>query len=274
MTITITEKPESRTVTTGDSPSTVLRFTIRGTADDGEAKAALFNGSPPLYGGLVRVSHDVDPIFVDIENPAGSLWVGVVHYGRRREEPETGTSAFSFNLAGGTQHITQSKQCVRKYARPGYALPEKLGGAIGWDGSSVQGVDIVVPVYNWTERHYLPLAYVTDSYTKALFVLTGKVNNAGFRTFEPGEVLFMGASGSQRGQEDWEIAFSFAASPNLWNESVGDITGIRKGGWEYLWVYYKQETDPTAKKVVPVPEYVLIERVYDSRDFSRIGIGT
>jgi hypothetical protein len=57
-------------------------------------------------------------------------------------------------------------------------------------------------------------------------------------------VLFLGASGSQRGTEDWEITFSFAASPNATGLTVGDITGIEpKKGWEYLWVRYADAED-------------------------------
>ncbi len=45
-------------------------------------------------------------------------------------------------------------------------------------------------------------------------LLTACVNSDGFKGSRPGEVLFLGASGTQRGQEDWEITFTFAASPN------------------------------------------------------------
>lgn len=37
----------------------------------------------------------------------------------------------------------------------------------------------------------------------------------GWRAFAAGEVLFLGASGSKRGEEEWEITYRFAASPNV-----------------------------------------------------------
>jgi hypothetical protein len=43
--------------------------------------------------------------------------------------------------------------------------------------------------------------------------------------------------------EDWEIPFKFAASPNATDLTVGDITGIEKKGWEYLWVRYADAED-------------------------------
>jgi len=63
-------------------------------------------------------------------------------------------------------------------------------------------VDITVPVYSFSETHYNSLAFVTESYKQTLFGLTGKVNNAAFKGFAAGEVLFLGASGSKRGDED------------------------------------------------------------------------
>lgn len=108
----------------------------------------------------------------------------------------------------------------------------------------------------------------------ALFYLTGTVNNSPFRGFEPGEVLFLGASGSKRGQDDWEIAYKFAASPNVLGLSVGDIAGIAKRGWDYLWIRYADIEDTAAKMLVKRPLAVYVEQVYPYRDFSGLGIGT
>lgn len=92
------------------------------------------------------------------------------------------------------------------------------------------GIDIAVPVYNFTETHYINNALVTENYKLALFQLTGRVNNAEFKSFAMGELLFLGASGSRRGKSDWEITFRFAASPNVANLTLGEMTGIQKEG--------------------------------------------
>ena len=101
--------------------------------------------------------------------------------------------------------------------------------------------------------------------------LTGKVNGATFKGFAVGEVLFLGASGSQRGNDDWEITFRFAASPNRWNLAVGYISGIRKRGWEYLWVRYADAEDEGVLVKRPVAAYV--EQVYEYGDFRQLAIG-
>ena len=107
-----------------------------------------------------------------------------------------------------------------------------------------------------------------------LFQLTGRVNSAPYKGFQAGECLFLGASGSKRGEEDWEISFRFAASPNKTGLSVGDIGGIDKKGWEYLWVRYADAEDPAAKSIVKRPAAVYVEQVYEYGDFSGLGIGT
>jgi len=270
MPITVEERAESRESTTGDSASVELQYVIRGTASDLEAKVALGDAAPVLYDGLPRESRRVSPVFVDINNPDGSIWEGVARYGRT-PRPATGESEFSFDTGGGTQHVTQSLATVGRHAAPGQTAPN-FSGAIGVTRDSVEGVDITVPVFNWTETHYLDDVYVTGSYKASLFRLTGKVNQAGFRGFEPGEVLFLGASGSRRGDEDWEITFRFAASPNRRSLTVGEITGIRKRGWEYLWVRYADAEDEGVLVKRPVGVYV--EQVYEYGDFRQLGIGT
>ena len=91
-------------------------------------------------------------------------------------------------------------------------------------------------------------------------------------TEPPGEVLFLGASGSQRGEDDWEITFRFAASPNVTGLTVGPITGIAKRGWEYLWVRYSDAEDQHVLVKQPIAAYV--EKVYDEGNFAGLGIGS
>jgi hypothetical protein len=139
---------------------------------------------------------------------------------------------------------------------------------------SVEGCDITVPVYNFSETHYFAAGYVTGSYKATLFALTGRTNNAAFKGFAEGEVLFLGASGSQRGDDSWEITFRFAASPNVTGLTIGSITGIAKKGWEYLWVQYEDAEDSGSKSVVKRPASVHVERVYDSGSLAGLSIGT
>ncbi|MEW6249190.1 MAG: hypothetical protein AB1716_00960 [Planctomycetota bacterium] len=268
MPIECVEKFESRQVTTGQNPSVELRYVIRGTNEDVEARTALLAGSPAMYdpwgGGLLFLPRDT----VTVQPVGDMLWEGIVRYG---PVPQTQESTFTFDTGGGTQHVTHSLATVARYAPPGKTAPD-FKGAIGVTADSVEGVDITVPVYQFAETHYLPDSVVTPAYKLTLFALTGKVNSAAFKGFAAGEVLFLGAAGSRRGSGDWEITFRFAGSPNVTNLTIGDITGINKKGWEYLWVRYQDTEDTAAKALVKRPIAAYIEQVYSYGDLNLLGI--
>lgn len=240
-----------------ENPSAVLMYIITGTDDDTVVRTTIESTAPATYVGLKIDSYDFRPL-------GNQIWEATVHYGLKKQ---TNESSYSFDTGGGTAHITQSKATVGRYP----ATAPDCEGAIGVTADGVEGVDITVPVYNFNETHYLPSATVTAAYKATLFSLTGKVNNATFKGFAAGEVLFLGASGSQRGNDDWEIQFKFAASPNMTGLSVGSISGISKGGWEHLWVLYSDNVDQNTLIKRPAAAYV--ERVYDAGDFSLLGIG-
>ncbi|MCC6427321.1 MAG: hypothetical protein IT435_10935 [Phycisphaerales bacterium] len=268
MPITVTEKFESRKSTKGDNPSAELVYTVRGTNDDLAARAQAETTSPATYDTLPRQSVSVEPV-------GDELWEAVVRYGRTQSSlPTPAESIFSFDTGGGSQHITQSMDTVSSHAASGTTAPD-FQGAIGVTADGVEGVDITVPVYQFSETHYFADAAVTGAYKGTLFSLTGKVNSGAFKGFQPGEVLFLGATGSKRGtdpDDDWEITFRFAASPNATGISIGSINGISKKGWEYLWVRYADQEDTGSHAIVKRPVAAYVERVYDEGNFTGLGI--
>jgi len=274
MAITVEELPDSRQWTTGANLSVTFSYQVRGTASDIEAKNAMLGEAPSSYQYLARQSSQIEPVVMDANNADACIWKGTVRYARASQDsepPETGDSAFSFDTGGGTQHITQSISTVNKYAPAGKTAPD-FKGAVGVTHDSVEGVDITVPVYNFSETHYLADSVVTADYRGKLFRLTGKVNGGSWHGFDAGEALFLGAAGSKRSDEDWEVTFRFAASPNKTGLTVGTITAIDKKGWQYMWVRYADAEDATAKAIVKKPVAVYIEKVYEDGDFSDLRI--
>lgn len=269
----VSEKPESRRC--GDDFAEI-GYTVRNEADGSAARAAVLAAAPATYDGKALDDVQVDPVFVDSTNAAACIWDAVARYALADAVPlAAGESSFIFETSGGTQHITQSRSTISRTPAPGGTAPD-FKGAIGVssDGKSVEGVDIVVPVYEFAETHIKTDASVTAAYKAILFGLTGRTNDATFKGLAAGECLFLGASGSKRGDGNWEISFRFAGSPSVTNEPVGDITVPAKKGWEYLWVLYEPAPDDTAKAVVAKPKAAYVERVYRSGDFSTLGIGT
>lgn len=193
MPVEVFEKFDSRQVTTGSNPGVELRYGIRGTNDDAEAHAALLAAAPATYdpwgSGLLFLPRDQ----VTVQPIGDLLWEGIVRFGT---VPTTNESVFSFDTGGGAQHITQSRATKGAYAPPG-KTPPNFQGAIGVTADSVEGVDITVPVYQFAETHYKPDSQITPTYKGSLFSLTGRVNSAAFKHFAAGEVLFLGAAGSE-----------------------------------------------------------------------------
>ena len=275
MPIVCTEKTDSRQIT--DTQSAELTYTITGTADEATAIASLKATAPTVLHNMKRQPVTVEPVHVDTTNPDKCIWTGTVNYApfEYQEPPETGDSSFAFDTGGGTQHITQSLGTVGSYAASGTA--PNFRGAVGVTHDNVEGVDITVPVYNFSETHYLSAAQVTTAYKGTLFQLTGKVNNGSFRGLAAGECLFLGASGSRRGtgpDDDWEITFRFAGSPNRTGIAVGPISGISKKGWEYLWVRYADAEDTGSNTLVKQPIAAYVEKVYEDGNFAALGIGS
>lgn len=182
-------------------------------------------------------------------------------------------SLFAFDTGGGTKHLNQSLKTDGRYPND---APD-FGGAIGVDNEgNVNGVDVTMPVLNFTETHTLNGNRVSTSYKKTLADLTGTVNKSGFRGFAAGEVLFLGASGTKRSKKisaPWEITYRFAVSPNQTGLQVGDIKVARKYGWDYLWVRYADKVAANGKNVVKKPVAAYVEMVYPRGDFGKFGLG-
>jgi hypothetical protein len=260
MPATIEERFDSRQGTDGEDPTTELIYMVSGTEDDNEVRSLVASTSPTDYTGLVRDRFS-------IEHLGGGVWECKVQYVKLTSEAQ-----YAFDTGGGTQHITQSLANVQRRAAPGFVAPNYFG-AIGVSEVRVEGTDIAVPVFNFTETHRIANSVVTASYKLGLFRLTGKVNDNTFKGFARGEVLFLGASGSKSGFDHWEITFRFAASPNVSNLTIGDITNINKEGWHYLWVRFADDVDNTAKALIKRPIAAYVEQVYFYGDFSNLGIG-
>jgi hypothetical protein len=253
----------------GNYTTAEVPYFVFDAGSEEDAVQAVYQEASASFNGLALESVEID------ERINESTFKVVVQYretdsGSSQDLDDESEPAYSFDTGGGTQHITQSIDTVGKYPSD---APD-LGGAIGYDGEKVAGVDIVQPVSNFAETHYLKDSKFTTSYKKGVAKITGTMNNGSFRGYSAGEVLFLGANGNKRGDSSlWEVTYKFAVSPNRSNFSVGSISVSRKYGWDYMWVRYADEVDDDKKTIVKKPIAVYIERVYMISNFGALGLG-
>ena len=258
----------------GEVTEIEIPYLVFGAEDEDAAlSAARSKAASHSISGMVLDSLEVTERIND------DTWKVKVIYeaedGETPDNPDTDdeTSSFAFDTGGGTMHRNQSLKTVAKVPND---APD-FNGAIEVDNEgNVNGVDVTMPVLNFTETHTMAGSRVTTSYKKSVAALTGTVNRSSFRGFAAGEVLFLGASGQKRSKKasaPWEITFRFAVSPNQSSLSVGKLKVSNKKGWDYLWVRYADKVADNKKNVIKEPVAAYVEQVYPEGDFGNLGLG-
>lgn len=257
-------------------------------SDDQDLIAYLLDDGniPNRYGFQLKRTVDVQP-------QGGPVWLCSITYGFDEGDPvaippgDPLPYEFTFDTTGGTQHITQSldtRQAI-KYGIPAQPAPVNYNRAIGVSRDGVAGTDVVAPKLEFQlVRNFQGM---TLDYIRTCHMLTGSVNDAPFYGYDAGELLFLGASGapSQNNQANADplvrVTFRFAGSPNKQDIDLvpDDANGNHllrvpsKGGWEYLWVFYKDDVDAVSKTMRPRPDAAYVEQVYQDGDFGQLLIG-
>ena len=209
---------------------------------------------------------------IDWDHVGAEAWKFNYRYAGDDRTLDTGDYRFSFSTTGQTAHIKSCKQDVATYVPPNkQAANYNHRQLIGANDGEVAGVDIVVPCLRLTLSYRQPKAVITDTYVRLLELMTGTYNNATFFGRAAGEVLFLGADGYQGNKTDPQIDYQFLRLPNVTGLTIGTITGIAKLGHHYLWVEY--EDDPQSR-MLKKPAAVHVCRVYESSNFSMLGVGT
>lgn len=174
----------------------------------------------------------------------------------------------TYNSTGGTQKITSGISEKRAGAN---AADMKM--AIGVNGDNVDGVDIVVPVFEWTEEYEVPGTNISADYFQECAALTGKINQLVFRGYAIGDVLFLGLTGGSTFNPNQTVAsevastklsFRFAAKKNE-EVTVSGLTISPTNGWDYIWIKYDDDVANGVGLKKPVAIYS--NQVYKYGDF-------
>ncbi|GIW83216.1 MAG: hypothetical protein KatS3mg105_5023 [Gemmatales bacterium] len=295
-------KAKSISATIGNSPSFKSVYFVRGTDDVNEVLALVKTNSPRAVGTMFRQSMTADDL-------GAGCWDVTVNYALAEPvsttdpstSPDQGSSgenqpgentpigpAINVQVGHRTQKIYMSLHTVAKYKalndlRP---IPDHRK-AIGVSRDGVDGVDIVVPEFTWSEQWKFSSIFITWRYLKVVADLVGRVNRKKFRTFDSESVMFMGAQVDASGTEETKITFNFRYEPNVKNIKINDdFPLIEKKGHQYLWVAY--EDIISNNNILKRPRAVYIEEVgrpggrfktpsgddTNIGDFRLLGIGT
>lgn len=260
-------------------------YKITGTTDKYAAYAALAAAAPMADGVLVRDA-------ITVKHDVAEHWDATVNYvtiEKQKKDPDIGELEWDFDTTGGTQHITHGLDTVQSYIAQNWVHTEFFN-AIGVKktkhGFDIAGIDIVIPKLELTCTTSFAPGTVTIEWIKALAEMTGKTNDQVWKTFEKGELLFMGARIKARYREKTTVTFSFSASENITAAdqiTVGDgqpgqgqaagIGPIVKAGHEHMWVEFINWEFPGQNVVAAKPVQVNVEQVYREADFNELGLG-
>jgi hypothetical protein len=252
------ETPDSR-ASNGNPPTMTLKYRASGDGAESEAfvHAYALQASPRVYNTIYGTIFRQD---IQLEPVGYKLWHVTVPYDDKPVQLETWT--WNYDSTGGSFHIKASKGTVARY---GFA--PNCGGLIGVKGNGdtdVEGADIVIPALKLNVQYHHTAGELDLDYAMFIADLTGTVNSTPMFNRAPGEVLFLGGTGSDGTQAPVEGTYQFAISRNLQGLIVGAISGINKDGWDLAWIRWTDAADLNAP--CKQPQGVYIERVYDRID--------
>jgi len=196
------------------------------------------------------------------------------------DDSSEGEATMSFDCGGGTKHVVHAMKQVRIVNISGSTAADDAGGGIGWNGKTgseaeFAGVDVPTADMREVYTKLIPISKLTASYKKSLATLTGKVNNATFKGYEAGEVMFLGMSYTApvKGQKKVMATYNFRISPNETNVKIsGQTYSVSKKGWQYAWARSKMVNNANSGTPQVEIDGVYISDVCESADFSVLGL--
>lgn len=266
------EKYASRVINDNEEqtqPTAEATWLVFGAADDPAAFTAL-NGVIPAFYNFPsgRTGYLKNISLKDVAESTLETVVtheAILTYGYRNPLLE-----YEFEIGGQSVTLTHSINTT-PYTGGGRTAPDFNGGInVSADGK-IQGIQVERALSQFAITKHWETSLLTEAYQLTLEGLASRVNNATFRGRAAGSVRFLGARGRING-EVTPITYRFEHSPNETNVTVGDITVAVRNGFQYLDVYRRKVSDSGAKKIVELPHSVFVHDVFESGDFSQLGL--
>ena len=264
----IIERWDSRSGTEGNDAGSQDWVYVVAYADNEAEAVALVAGAAPLTA-VLPLGKTITRQGFSWEIDEGDLVVVTVKYNESTPPDEFD---FSFDTTGKTEKITQAIRNVANYAASGTAPDFK--GAIGVSKDGVEGCEIPTRSFKWTETHEVPLELLAfTGYAQVLEAVTGTKNAGGFRGRAARSCIFLGAQGGKKSADKGQVTYHFESGKHITGLSSGQITGIAKQAWDYLWYRFEEKEDAAAKALVKRATSAHVDEVIPEADWSVLGIG-
>lgn len=256
-----TERHASREV---DKDSFTYKYVAAGESSSSAVRMAGFQFSPPMIATSEGIMYRQD---VKVTSQGHDIYHVDVSYALKSKSEKTipvGTWTWDFSTQGGEFTIKTSKSTVASYVQGGDVVTDHKQAINVQQDGKVEGTSIVIKSMKLNVTYKHPTGVVTLPFAMALADLTGTVNSTPMFNRPPGEVLFLGADGSDGTEAEAVVKCSFAIEKNLQNKVISGITVAQKNGWDYSWIEFKTaiEEGPPRREIT-VPRQINIERVYD-----------
>jgi hypothetical protein len=221
---------------------------------------------------------------VNVEEVANTIYIGTATWA---SEDQVGDCSFQFEVSTTTNNIKQARKSIRY---PDDFNPAGDGQVIGQTMKNgkleEEGTEILIPEAGFSITKTFDEGDILPAFRTALIDLVGSINDDTVtlmgQEFAEGSLLFKGASGGLSAENEFEITFSFAYSPNS-DDIRGElglgaafVDAIPKEGWQYAEINYKttdEEINPgVSYKLKKEADTVQVHDVYPKQDFSQLAI--
>ena len=191
----------------------------------------------------------------------------------RQSQKRLGDRVWIFDTTGGQEHVIHGK-LLASDAAPGEGLPPDPGTLINWNGRNGErfhagGANKIVPSMRECCMAIHRASDMDGSFRRRIMELTGCVNKKTFHSWEPGEVLFLGASSGIPFRNDHgimlvEISYRFAIKRNVDNINIAGVELGKAEGWDIPWSIMH----PVISGNTPAAAGVYLSSIYEKADFS------
>jgi len=269
-----------------DGRTRVVPWVVHGTSDADEALEALVDASPPSEGGLVRSN------IGELRMLGSSSWESDISYtpfvGGLPDPSVSGIegsdASFQFETGGGRRTVRKNLAVpVTKVKTGEAALDGDLIRLINaTPEAGVEGVEIDSSVFNFSITRSFSIGELPSSYAATLYRLTNCRNSSMVTlaarglslTFEAGDLLFKGGSGSISDSDGrWRFTYNFAASPAE-VISLDGFASFYVEGWDYLEIRSVGKPIGSGDTIIQIrePYAAIVHVVYDSADLNQLGV--